>query len=867
MGQLLRSSDMTMLRMIMQRETAHDAVEEFGHLGILQFNDLAGGRNAFQRQFANEIKRCDELERRIRFLRAQCKKNDVYVAEARPEDDLRASERPTLNALEALLEGYEKDILEINSRGDVLRTDAAKMDELSHVLERGRDFFSFAPNMETVSTTGATLDSPLLMDDRSHATEMNDNALSRAVQFVTGLIPRAKVNAFERIVFRATRGNSFVRSHELEKPITDPVSGESVAKNVFVVFFHGSRLRAKIAKLCESYGATIYPYPENASELKGIVDQVRSRMRELTTVLDQTNEQRRQLLGKISISLEMWALRVTSEKAIFHIMNLYDWHSSDKTVTAEAWVPEKSVDDVQRALARAERSAKASVGSIVTRVNTDGLVKPTYFETSDFTRSFQEIVDAYGMARYKEINPGVFTVITFPFLFAIMFGDTGHGILLFLFALLLLASSRKLKALQARRQLNEIVAMIFEGRYVLVLMSLFSIYVGFLYNDWFALSFDFFGTSYKFHKVDNNGKDINEGIQTKNSVYPIGIDPAWYETTNKLTFYNSLKMKMSVLFGVTQMLVGVCLGLLNMIYNGHYIEILLEFIPMFVFLAFTFGYMCVLIVVKWNIDWVGDGHESPSLLQTMTDFFLSPGTVKVETFSGQAGLQAAFLLIAFAMVPVLLLGKPYHEKHVHKKLMEQQKSKSPRSNDHEYGHHSDNASENDQVALHSATGASAAAAAHGHGHGDDEEGGFNFGDVMVKQMIHTIEYVLGCISNTASYLRLWALSLAHAQLSEVFWNLIFLLTIKADPGSGIITYVGFSIWASVTVGVLLGMESLSAFLHALRLHWVEFQNKFYAGDGIKFVPFSFKAVHDAAAEAAASEGVAGAAGGVRAEDE
>ena len=112
-------------------------------------------------------------------------------------------------------------------------------------------------------------------------------------------------------------------------------------------------------------------------------------------------------------------------------------------------------------------------------------------------------------------------------------------------------------------------------------------------------------------------------------------------------------------------------------------------------------------------------------------------------------------------------------------------------------------------------------------------------EIFIHQMIETIEFVLGAVSNTASYLRLWALSLAHSQLAKVFYDQ--LLIAPMTTGSVPMMFFNFFGFIGATFGVLMIMDVLECALHTLRLHWVEYMSKFYKGAGHPFKPTKMKA--------------------------
>jgi V-type H+-transporting ATPase subunit a len=285
---------------------------------------------------------------------------------------------------------------------------------------------------------------------------------------------------------------------------------------------------------------------------------------------------------------------------------------------------------------------------------------------------------------------------------------------------------------------------------------------------------------------------------------------------------------------VIQMTFGLFLSLLNHIYFKKTVSVINEFIPQFIFLMSIFGYLTVMIIFKWCSNW--DYHHPPSLLNMLINMFLSPGAVpeSERLYPHQEIVQLILLAMALLAVPWMLLVKPLWLRHKHKKQTEYATIHADEDHD-QIGEEEEEEEEEEGGTRGGSRGGD-----HG-GHGEAEEE-FDFGEEMVHQVIHTIEFCLGAVSNTASYLRLWALSLAHAQLSDVLWSMTLgkILVMENVAIKAIGLFVAFSAWFFLTIGILLIMEGLSAFLHALRLHWVEFDGKFYAASGYLFKPFAFK---------------------------
>ena len=722
---------------------------------------------------------------------------------------------------------------------------------------------------------------------------------------ITGLCYANDELRMKRMIFRVSHDKVLCTFFEAEFP--EEFNPKEPMK-IFVMFCPKiDYLIAKMIKVCEVYNCPRFDIPENyVGHVMEILPDIFEKILEHKNYLLEAKKTLKSYLEDyilIKKKLQLYKIYFKREKLVF--LNLAKCNCGDNFIDGEIWVLQKNFEKLKH-----ELNSKVDDDSIATFIDVKdyGMERPTYIDVNEFTYPFQEIVNQYGIPNYHEINPGYFTIITFPFLFGIMFGDVGHGLILFFITLYLFNLANKNRKKQGpinsdelpfindknnnnSREINildspedSMLKSFVQYRYFFLLCSIFGIFCGFMYNEFFAIPLNLFGTCYTSKK---NGelilsKEHRINAPDKKCVYPVGLDPSWIGTVNELTYTNSLKMKLSIIVGVLHMMLGIFIRGINNINAKNHTAFYFEFIPQFLFMGLMFGYLISMIFYKWGTDYDSNTHEAPSLLTIMINMAIKLGEIDgkplFESFMGfsQESINRLILFICVLLIPVMLLVKPinFYMRKVKTKGIKYRNDgvsliKNENKNDdnininindnnninNDYDINNDDNMNLNNSGDYSLSLSQESAikpnelyselyATQKIKYKEEAKTKYQFIELFIGQLIEVIEYVLGTVSNTASYLRLWALSLAHTALSHVFIEKTFIGYIQNDhtniASSVIGVFIYFLVFLFATAFILIFMDAMECVLHTLRLHWVEFQNKFYKGDGYLFRPFSFK---------------------------
>ena len=228
------------------------------------------------------------------------------------------------------------------------------------------------------------------------------------------------------MLFRATRGNCLVRFVNIDTPLANPETGADERLSVFLVFYRSSLIQNKVRRLVEAFNGHAYSLADftNPASVRAAYAQVMIELEDAERVLNMNIDKCEALLKDVAKYAKAWSWTIKKEKAVYDVFNKFRPVASGN-MYGEGWVLSEELDRVRDVIEEVHRGKESS--GYLEIMAKPWPKPPTHFHTNEFTLNTQAVVDTYGVPSYKECNPAVFTLVTFPFQFGIMFGDLGHG--------------------------------------------------------------------------------------------------------------------------------------------------------------------------------------------------------------------------------------------------------------------------------------------------------------------------------------------------------------------------------------------------------------------------------------------------------
>ena len=540
-------------------------------------------------------------------------------------------------------------------------------------------------------------------------------------------------------------------------------------------------------RLLTSYGFAELKIPADLSgKPDDLVFDCQKKLKELEIQLEKLEEDRDRLAADFGQDILIAEENMVIEGERFRANTLL--RETNGMLELWAWLPKQREEEVTQLIRGVDKTAEVSFQE------PDFPTKdyPTALENNSYSRPYENLVNGFGTPLYSEWDPSFFVSLIFPILFGLMFSDVFHGLIVLLLGLYGMRLPKNPQPVGIGEELKSYIQ---QGGSILFWCGMSSIVFGFLFGS-------FFGIPAYSHVLPEWVMNLNvlrwfwafiwHGILKlpilHNHGHDIYITAGWFSPEADV--------------GSSAGLMGVLGSYVVTGYSGP--MALLELAILIGSLQLSLG-LVLFIIQLWRHRERKEALFFPTMFLIFylcligLVFSLGPDPMAWVTTSIQeisimtsgAPIQFAYFdfraipILSFIRVPVLasvLLG----------------------------------------CLLLSFLIVSIYLLLHG-----------------MEGFAELIDFALTLISNTVSYLRLFAVNTAHAVLSFLF---IFLLTSDAIFGSIVlIPIVGVS---GLIIGILAGtalvcsLELLVSFLQTLRLHWVEFFSKMgYKGEGTAFNPF------------------------------